>query len=425
VIPYAPRRGFLPFHDRTQRWAVLVCHRRAGKTVACINDLVRSAVMCRLDAPRFAYIAPLFRQGKDIAWDYLKRFTAPIPGVTHNEAELRADLPNGARIRIYGADNPDSMRGIYLDGAVIDEPAQMKPAMWSEVLRPALADRGGWAVFIGTPKGRNWLYDVWRRAQKDPEWFTLMLKASETGILSADEIKSLSQDMSPAEVAQEFECSFDAPGIVQFIPQEVVDVARDRQPGRYGARVMGVDVARFGDDRTVLLVRKEAVEEIRVFRGIDTMQTAARAGEMAMECKPDAIFVDGVGVGGGVVDRLRALGFRVVDVNAGGRPEAAERYRNKRAEMWGRCREWLRDKGCIPRDLVHGNELADDLIAPQYEFDAQNRLLLESKEDMKKRGLPSPDIGDALALTFAEMIAPPEMRQVLWQTSAPDVDLFA
>lgn len=415
----------MPFHDRSQRWAVLVCHRRAGKTVACINDLVRSAILCRLDAPRFAYIAPLFRQGKDIAWDYLKRFTAPIPGVTHNEAELRADLPNGARVRIYGADNPDSMRGVYLDGAVIDEPAQMKPAMWSEVLRPALADRGGWATFIGTPKGRNWLYDVWRRAQKDPEWFTLMLKASETGILSPDEIKSLSQDMSPAEVAQEFECSFDAPGVVQFIPQEIVDAARGRQVARTGARVMGVDVARFGDDRTVFLVRKNTVEEIRVKRGIDTMQTAALAGELASQVRPDAVFVDGVGVGGGVVDRMRQLGFRVVDVNAGGRPDASDRYRNKRAEMWGRMREWLRDVGSIPADLTMGAELCDDLIAPQYEFDAASRLLLESKEDMKKRGLPSPDIGDALALTFAEFVAPPEMRAVMWQSAVPNDDPFA
>lgn len=423
VIDYAPRRAFVPFHNRVERFSVLVCHRRAGKTVATVNDLVKRCIECQRPAPRFAYLAPLFRQAKDIAWDYLKRYTHDIPGREFNEAELRVDLPGDRRIRIYGADNPDSLRGIYLDGVVIDEPAQMKPAMWQEVLRPALADREGFAVFIGTPKGRNWFYDTFRRAEKDASWYTMVLRASQSRILSEAEIAAMTADMAPALIAQEMECSFEAPDAVQFIPNEVIDLARSRKMDRpSGARVMGVDVARFGDDRTVILVRKDALEHVRVMKGIDTMQTAAITAEEAALWKPDAVFVDGAGVGGGVVDRLRMMGHRVFEVQAGSRAAAAERYKNKRAEMWGVMRDWLRERGSIADGLPHADELADDLISPQYQYDNAGRIQLESKDDMKSRGLPSPDIGDALALTFAEPIASPELRQVVWEMPVQDYD---
>jgi phage terminase large subunit len=210
VIPYSPRPQFRAFHDRTERFGVTVAHRRAGKTVAAINDLIRAAVTCGKPNPRFAYIAPYFAQAKDVAWNYLKHYTAVIPGVTQNESELRVDLPNGARIRLYGADNYDRLRGIYLDGVVLDEFADMDPRAWSEVIRPALSDRKGWAVFIGTPKGQNAFYDLHRRAEGDDEWFSTVLRASQTGIIAADELAGLRKELSEDEFAREFECSFDA-----------------------------------------------------------------------------------------------------------------------------------------------------------------------------------------------------------------------
>lgn len=419
---YKARRAFYAFHRRKQRFAVLVCHRRAGKTVSTINDLIDAALRCDRDAPRYAYIAPLYSQAKNIAWDYLKRYTQAIPGRTVNEAELRVDLPGDRRVRLFGADNPDSLRGIYLDGVAMDEPAQMKPAMWTEVIRPALADRHGFAVFIGTPKGRNWFYEQFRRAEKDEGWFTMVLKASESGLLDAAEIAEMTKDMPPAVIAQEMECSFEAPNAVQFIDGALVDAARARKIDRpNGARVMGVDVARFGDDRSVILVRTDAVEYVRVFKGIDTQQLAALVAEEAKIFRPDAVFVDGAGVGGGVVDRLRMLGHRVFEVQAGGRPNDKERYLNKRAEMWGVMRDWLKDRGSLAM-TEHANELADDLVSPQYSYDNAGRIVLEKKEDMKKRGLPSPDLGDALALTFAEPVASPELRAVAWQEQPEEYD---
>ena len=209
-IPYAPRLAFQGFHNRTDRFACIVAHRRAGKTVATINDIIRAALTCDKPNPRFAYLAPFYAQAKDVVWGYLKQFTAPIPGVKANESELRVDLPNGARIRLYGAENYDRMRGIYLDGVVLDEFADMDPRAWSEVIRPALSDRQGWAVFIGTPKGRNAFYDVFNRSIETPDWFSLRLRASETNLIAPDELDAMRAEMSEDEYAREMETSFEA-----------------------------------------------------------------------------------------------------------------------------------------------------------------------------------------------------------------------
>jgi phage terminase large subunit len=212
IVDYAPRRQFDAFHDRTERFACIVTHRRAGKTVACINDLQRAAIECPRIRPRFAYISPFLNQSKTVAWDYLRSAMAPLRkyGARVRETELRVDYPKGGQVRLYGADNPDALRGIYLDGIVLDEYADMDPRVWSEVIRPALADRGGWAVFIGTPKGRSAFFELWRRAQSEGDWFSLMLKASDTGLIPASELSLARRDLSDEQYAQEFECSFDA-----------------------------------------------------------------------------------------------------------------------------------------------------------------------------------------------------------------------
>jgi len=229
VIPYTPRPQFQDFHNRTQRWSVGVAHRRAGKTVARVNDLIKAAILCDKPEPRFAYIAPFYAQAKDVAWQYVKRFTAPIPGVVSNESELRVDLPNGGRIRLYGADNYERMRGIYLDGVVLDEYGDMDPRAWAEVIRPALSDRKGWADFIGTPKGRNHFCEMWERAQGDPEWFTQMLKASETNIVDAAELADARKTMTEDQFEQEYECSFQAAVQGAYFGREMTQAEKDKR----------------------------------------------------------------------------------------------------------------------------------------------------------------------------------------------------
>ena len=214
IIPYCPRPQFEAYHDRTERFAKIVAHRRFGKTVGCINDKIKAALSNtrQYPPPRYAYVAPTYTQAKDIAWSYLKHYSAPIPGIKTSESELWVEYPNGARIRLYGADNYDRMRGLYHDGVTIDEPAQMDPRAWPEVIRPTLSDYSGWGTFIGTPAGRDWFYkiDLKEDGTPAPDFFRLTLKASETGIINPTELDSLRSGLSFEQFSQEFECSFDA-----------------------------------------------------------------------------------------------------------------------------------------------------------------------------------------------------------------------
>lgn len=229
VIPYYPRQQFLGLHERKQRWAVAVCHRRAGKTVACINELIRGAISCKLPAARFAYIAPFYSQAKDVAWAYARQFTSVIPGATPYENELRIDLPNGGRIRLYGADNYDRLRGVYFDGIVLDEYGDIDPRAWAEVIRPALSDRKGWAIFIGTPKGRNHFSGLWDAAERDETWFRLMLKASETKLISDEELADARKSMTVDQYDAEYECSFQAAVVGAYYGREMNGAEADKR----------------------------------------------------------------------------------------------------------------------------------------------------------------------------------------------------
>lgn len=215
IIPYKPRDIFLPYHEDTKRFSLTVAHRRAGKTVARVNKLIRKAVECEKLDPRFAYIAPFYVQAKDIAWLYLKRYCAPLLelGGKVNESELSVTLPhNNAVIRLYGAENAERMRGLYQDGIVMDEAQGIASTVLTQVILPSLADRIGWLDASGTPRGyENLLGELYMLAKDNPDdWFLQVLKASETDVLPEEELARQRQLMSEDEYAQEFECSFEA-----------------------------------------------------------------------------------------------------------------------------------------------------------------------------------------------------------------------
>lgn len=171
IIPYKPRNWAKKLHNSRKRWNVIILHRRAGKTVATLNHLQRDAL--KTPNSRYAFIAPTYKQAKDIAWDILKSYARSVPGVQFNESELRVDYPNGARVRLYGADNPDSLRGIALWGVVFDEYSQQPSNIFGEIISKALADHYGYAIWIGTVKGKNHLYKTYAEGKKSEEWFAL------------------------------------------------------------------------------------------------------------------------------------------------------------------------------------------------------------------------------------------------------------
>jgi phage terminase large subunit len=230
VIPYQPREVFVDYHKDKRRNALTVAHRRAGKTVARVNKLIRKACESTLDNPRFGYLAPFYVQAKDIAWLYLKNYTAPIiqgVGGKVNEGELSITLGhNNAVIRLYGAENAERMRGVYFDGIVIDEAQGIAKSVLTQIILPCLADRLGWLDCSGTPKGRsNLLGELLEIARNNPsKWYLQVLKASETGLIDAGELESLKLMMPENEYLQEFECDFDAAITGAFYGKEMTEL---------------------------------------------------------------------------------------------------------------------------------------------------------------------------------------------------------
>ena len=403
---YVAHKYQAEIHKKLKRFSVLVCHRRFGKTYLAINTLIDAAIRTKRENLRFGYVAPFQKQAKQVAWDYLKRFTLDLEGTRANESESSIEFPNGAKIRLYGSDNGESMRGLYFDGIVADEIADFRPETWPEIIRPALTDsyHKGWCLFIGTPKGLNQFYDLYQYAQSDPDWYSGMYRVDETDILDKEEIKMARNTMSDSQYRREFLCDFSASMDNALITiDKVTDAAAiKRTEGEVlgSAKILGVDVARFGSDRSVIQKRKGlAAYEPKIFDDIDNMTLAGMVAQEITEWEPDAVFID-AGRGEGVIDRLRQLGYFVSEVNFGGKA-LNPTYHNKRSEMWDTIRIWLDDGGSIPNNI----DLKTDLCVPTYKFDTSNRMQLESKDDIKKRGGRSPDLGDALALTFSYPVA--------------------
>ena len=233
IIPYKPRELQKILHKEIDkhRFSVLVLHRRAGKTVAMINHMLKDALTTTKPNSRYVFLSPTFKQGKLTAWDYIKNFAGKIPNTKFNESELRCDLPNGSRITILGAENDQAIRGISLDGCVFDETQSIKPTIFPEIIRPALADRKGWCVFIGTPKGRNYFHSLYQKAQESKDWYSCVFKASETKILDEEELKAAQDVMSKDLYEQEFECSFQAAITGSYYGTIIEDLTKE---GRIG-----------------------------------------------------------------------------------------------------------------------------------------------------------------------------------------------
>lgn len=416
-IPYTPR--YPEVHDVLERtrFVVLVAHRRFGKTVLVVNHLLKMALLCRREHGLFAYVGPFRSHTKDLAWRYFKKYAAPLPGIRIHESELAITLPNGAQMRIFGADNPDALRGLYFDGVVLDEVADMKAPVWEEVIRPALADRRGWAVFIGTPKGINLFSALYygaleKRKKGSQDWDAMSYPITRTGerSLSAEEVAAMKEDMSENKFRQELLCDFAASTDNVLITLDEVDAAMRRPADPEAVApwplVIGVDVARFGDDATVFFRRRGLMAcEPEIMRNLANTEVAHRLMACINEYHPTYVCID-QGQGTGVIDLVRELtrtsDTTVIEVPFGSRASRPARFVNRRAEMWTAIRDWLRSGGRLPLSEA----LRAELTTPTYDYDAAGRIRLEAKELVKERLHRSTDLADALALTFAVPVGP-------------------
>lgn len=442
LIPYTPRFPQTEIHPQLEshRFCVLVTHRQMGKTVCAVNHLLKQACMLNLPNGRYFYVAPFLKQAEMLVWDYFKRFTAPLAAIPTasgqiknllqiNEAKLSLRLPNGAVVRVLGADNPDAIRGTYADGIVLDEYAQIKPNVFNEIIRPMLTSRKGWCVFLGTPKGQDQFYDVYCRAAKEfaanphGEWWAGMYRADQTGIIAQDELARIQTETPENLFRQEYLCDFTASRTDVLIPIDLVLAAQKRFYNEYELRgapkILGVDPARFGDDRSVI-IRRQGLQSFapRVLAKLDNVQLAGLVAQEIKDFRPDGVFVD-AGQGAGVIDVLRSLGYEVTEVPFGGAPLQAGRYRNKRAELWGEMAEWIRHGGALPEQET---TLANELASAVYDFDEAGKMRLEAKDKIKARLGKSPDLADALALTFAAPVASREQRSIWEQKTTYEVE---
>jgi len=417
-LDYTPRAWQKECHIKKQRFSVYALHRRSGKTELAIMELIDKAMKTDKELAMFVYVAPFLRQAKAIAWARLKQKIEPLRRtsvIDINEGELSVRFKhNGAIIRLFGGDNPDAMRGLRLDGIVMDEVAQLKNELWTDIVQPALSDRLGWSIFIGTPSGINLFSELYYKAIDEDGWTASRYTVYDTDSLHPNEVTRLKRDMSETSFAREYLCDFSAQGDDQLIALADTEDAAKRVYQSDHVKlfpvILGIDPARFGDDRSVVFRRqgRQAFKPV-VYRGIDNMELATRVANLIEEHNPDAVFCD-AGAGSGVIDRLRQLKYDVIEIPFGGKAIKPEQYINRRSEMWWLMKQWIEEGGAIPNDIA----LKQELATPIYWYDNVGRRVLESKDQIKKRlqGAGSPDLADALALTFALPVAKKEMEDI-------------
>lgn len=301
---------------------------------------------------------------------------------------------------------PDAFAGTHADHVLVifDEASQIADAIW-EVAEGALTTTGAmWLVFGNPTRNTGRFRECWTKFRR--RWHRLQVDSRRAKMANKAQIKQWIEDYGEDSdfVRVRVRGVFPRAGTNQLISGEIIDAARNRtlveEDYAHAAIVVGVDPARFGDDQSVIVVRQgPKIHEIKRFRELDTMQLAFRAKEAIDEYKPEGIFVDVVGLGAGVADKLRLIGHDVIEVNGAEKADETNKYYNRRAEHWWRLRDWLKTSAVLEFEILD-QELEDQLNGPEYGYDNHNRVQLEKKEDLKQRIGMSPDTADAIAITF-------------------------
>lgn len=416
IIPYRARFPQTQIHPQIEkhRFNVLVTHRQMGKTVCAINHLIKMALKNPLPAARYFYIAPFRNQAKTLTWDYFKRFLAGLvryKAVSFNESELSIQLTGKATIRVVGADNPDALRGNYADGIVLDEYGDIRPDVYTEIIRPMLISRKGWVLFMGTPKGRNQFYDVYRRAQeeyaKDPEgdWWAGCYRADETGVFPPEELEQIRQETAENIFNREYLCDFSTSAQdCVFSADMLLRAERNEFDFTGGERIAALDLARYGADNCVLAVWEYAGpmrwKEVafEAWNGKEAMYTVGRVADASKQYRFNRLIVDGDGMGGPVIDRLKeVLSFQVSEFRGGFNANDNERFANKRAETYFALRDFLA-KGYLD---IKNKAALTELAMVTYSFNSKGQIKMFSKEDLKNKEGKSPDFADTVMMSAA------------------------
>ena len=403
-LNYKPRPWQTILHQKRKRLTIAVCHRRAGKTWAAMHELLHCALS--ESNKNFCYVAPFLAQAKKVMWDPIVSKALLIPHTEIHVSELKITFPNGSTIWLFGADNSDGLRGQGMDGIIADEFQLWEQNVLPAVFLPMLAGRNGWLLELGTPTGIDPLTVSFDLAKADPEWTALLFDAENTGVLTTDELRLQRKNMTEALYRLEYMCQFDAGAPNQMITGDEVNaaMARSLRPEDYShqARVMGCDIARQGDDRSVI-ARRQGFQcwDLESWQSSDLMYTVRRIKENYHLYKPDALFIDGGGIGAGVVDALRDMNVPIIEVQFGSKA-SDPRFMNLRSEIYYNMLHWIRRGGRLP----NSPDLKLELTTPTHKTNDKGQLQLESKDDMKKRGMRSPDLADALAMTFTMPVSP-------------------
>lgn len=405
-----------------KRFTVIAVHRRAGKSVYACCELLSAALNKR---GNYAYVSPLKRQSKENVWNIMKELLSQL--TDHNKffkrtgfsnealvkvrsAEGIIELFNGSHIYLYGTEDPESLRGNEFTGLIMDEVAQMPRDVWFSVLRPTLFNTGGWVIFIGTPHGIDLFSELFAFGQ-DPSkknWTSFKFTYKDTQALDEEEVAEYAQmggGYDSNYFKREMLCDFTASSSDQLLClDDVTKAAQRRVVESDDQLVMGVDVAGFGDDRTVFCLRKGyEIVKFYAFHELTLSEIASKINDVIFEYPMlAAIMVDATGYGYGLLDLLyrNRISVPIYDINFSS-SASSPNYFNRRAEMWFRMADWIKNIGKIPNDFTLFNELC----APTFSHNESGKLQLEKKADIKKRLGYSPDLADAIALTFAENLS--------------------
>jgi len=321
--------------------------------------------------------------------------------VDHEETWFASAIP-------WNANNPDAFQGTHEEGGTLiiyDEGSAIDDPIW-EATEGAMTTTGAiWVAFGNPVRNSGRFKECFNRFKH--RWHNFQIDSRTSKKANKKQVDEWVEDYGEDSdwVRIRVRGVFPRSGLTEFIPLDLVEKAMkykvDHQITRFQPLVMGVDVARFGDDQSVITFRqgRKVFPQLK-YRSKDTMEMASLVAERIQRDHPALVFVDEAGLGAGVVDRLRQLGYGniVIGVVGAHRPSDTIAYANKRVEMWGRMRDWLKQEVELPYD----NELQTELTGPSYSHNKREQILLEKKEDMKRRGMASPDCADSLSLTFAE-----------------------